>query len=348
MDHTRDIVVVAASAGGLAALRTLLGALPGDFPGTILIAMHTGAFPSVLPDLLGYVSRLPVAHAHDGEPLRRSVVYVAPPDRHMLVHDDRLRLSRGPRENFARPAADPLFRSAAVFYGRRVIGVVLTGHLDDGAAGLRAVHACGGYSIVQDPADCVASGMPRSALPAVVADVVAPVSEIGGAIVNALTITGVPKEVEMSVRKQAEIETRIARTGRSSVKDLEQLGQHSSLTCPECGGVVWRVGEGQPLRYRCHTGHAFSAASLNHRQSESTEEALWSAVRRLDEELILAKQQLRFIPTDEKENIEKVRQRIARLQQASTATQNILLDREENRTPGPQHFEKQSEEASRG
>ncbi|CAB3728511.1 chemotaxis protein CheB [Paraburkholderia rhynchosiae] len=327
MDRTRDIVVVAASTGGLAALRTLLRELPEGLPATILIVMHIGSFPSMLPELLQAVSRLAVSHARDGEPLRRSTVYVAPPDRHMVVYEDRINLSRGPRENFARPAADPLFRSAAVSYGRRVIGVVLTGHLDDGAAGLRAVQACGGYTIVQDPADCAAAGMPKSALEAVAADVVAPVAEIAGAIVNALKITGTSKEILVSVRKQAEIEARIARTGRSSVKDLEGLGQHSSLTCPECGGAVWRIGEGQPLRYRCHTGHAFSAASLHDRQQESTEEALWSAVRRLDEELILAKQQLELAGAADGQKVEELQQRIARLELASTATRNILIDR---------------------
>jgi two-component system chemotaxis response regulator CheB len=148
--NARDIVVVAASQGGLDALKTTVAKLPVDLPASIFVVLHIGPWPSGLPDLLSAEHRLPVVHASDGETITTGTIYVAPPDRHMLLHDHHLLLSAGPKENFTRPAADPLFRSAAVNYGPRAIGVVLTGNLDDGAAGLKAIHACGGFTIVQD------------------------------------------------------------------------------------------------------------------------------------------------------------------------------------------------------
>lgn len=289
--NARDIVVVAASQGGLDALKTIVAGLPADLPASICVVMHIGTWPSVLPDVLAAEGRLPVVHASHGETISRGTIYVAPPDRHVLLHDDHLLLSAGPKENFTRPAADPLFRSAAVNYGPRAIGVVLTGNLDDGAAGLKAIHACGGFTIVQDPSTCVAPDMPKAALKAVPADVVAAVEHIGAAIIRALTDRST-KGFDMEERERALIELEIAATGYSSPRDLERLGYRSSMTCPECGGVIWRIGEGSPLRYRCHTGHAFSAMSLESQQSTGAEDALWAAVRRLEEKLLLIREQL--------------------------------------------------------
>lgn len=286
----RHIVVIGTSLGGFAALRTILSAFPEDLHATVLVVMHIGTQRSLLPELLAPHCRLPVKHAEDNEPLTRSVVYIAPPDRHLMVFEGRVRLSTGPKENFARPAVDPLFRSVAVEFGERVIGIVLTGDLDDGAAGIAAVKACGGWVAVQDPSDCVAPSMPSNALRAATADVIAPLDRLGDVIVDAVRQKPSTARQIVMDKTPIELETRIALTGHSSPEDLDTLGERSTLTCPDCGGVIWRVGEAEPLRYRCHTGHAFSNASLNAAQERSVEEALWISVRRLQERAAFALQ----------------------------------------------------------
>jgi two-component system chemotaxis response regulator CheB len=325
ISNGRDIVVVAASLGGLQVLKKIVGVLPADLPASVFIVMHVGTWPSQLPHLLASDSRLPVVHASDGEAIEKGTIYVAPPDRHMLLRDDTVVLSTGPKENFARPAADPLFRSAAVNYGARAIGVVLTGKLDDGAAGLKAIHACGGFTIVQDPSTCAAPDMPDAALKAVPPDVVAPIDDIGPAIVRALT-DRTPRRIDMDESERAALELKIAATGYSSPAEMERIGHRTSLTCPECGGVIWRIGEGYPLRYRCHTGHAFSAMSLESRQRSGAEDALWSAVRRLEEELLLVRDRLSLAEATHSDDAEALRDEIAPLEAAVEAVRRLALE----------------------
>ncbi|SAK70486.1 chemotaxis protein CheB [Caballeronia glebae] len=321
----RSVVVVAASLGGLQALKSVVSRLPVDLPASIFIVMHVGSWPSQLPKLLDAESRLPVVHASDGEAIAAGTVYVAPPDRHMLLGDDKIVLSTAPKENFTRPAADPLFRSAAVNYGGRAIGVVLTGKLDDGAAGLKAIHACGGYTIVQDPSTCVAPDMPKAALKAVPPDVVAPIEDIGPAIVRALTDYS-SKGFDVNARERAALELKIAATGYSSPEDLERLGHRSSMTCPDCGGVIWRIGEGYPLRYRCHTGHAFSATSLEEQQRSGAEDALWSAVRRLEEKRLLVQEQLALAEATDSADAASLLAEIVPLETAIEAVRRLALE----------------------
>src|ERR1700712_5464401 len=182
----RDIIVIATLTGGLEALKELFSSWPSDLPASVFVVMHIGAHPSILPSILQNFCNLRVQHAVDSERFEKSVIYIAPPDRHLLLYEDMTLLSSGPKENFTRPAADPLFRSAAVSYGQRVVGVVLTGDLDDGAAGAKAIQACGGYLLVQEPADCRAPSMPCNALQAIHADIVAPLAELGDAVVDAV------------------------------------------------------------------------------------------------------------------------------------------------------------------
>ncbi|EDT08201.1 CheB methylesterase [Paraburkholderia graminis C4D1M] len=209
--NARDIVVVAASLGGLQGLRRILSSLPGDLPASVFVVMHIGAWPSLLPQILQTDCPLPVLHAEDSQLIAKSTVYVAPPDRHMLMRDGAIVLSTGPKEHFARPAADPLFRSAAVEYGPRVIGVILTGSLDDGAAGLKAIDACGGFTVVQTPSSCVAPDMPQAALHAVSPCSVVPLEGIAAAVVSALTDDS-RKEVSMGERERIAVETKITPT----------------------------------------------------------------------------------------------------------------------------------------
>lgn len=321
---SRDIVVVATSTGGLDALTELCAALPPAVPAAIFVVMHIGAHPSILPAILQPSCSLQVKHAVDGEVFVASTIYIAPPDRHLLLFNGRTLLSDGAKENFTRPAADPLFRSAAVMYAHRVIGVVLTGELDDGAAGLRAVHACGGYTIVQDPADCRSPSMPENALRATNADVVAPISMLGAAIVNALepTMADVRTQTEREAMV-ARAEDKMIRTGQITLPELEAIGERSALTCPDCGGVIWRIGTGLPLRYRCHTGHAFSAASLERQQSDQTENAIWQVIRGIEERIYLAREQL----SQEKQvgsDVSDLHDRISMLEGARATAISIL------------------------
>jgi two-component system chemotaxis response regulator CheB len=187
---SRNIVVVAASAGGVAVLQQVLPALPAELDAAVLIVVHTGPNPNTLPVTLAHGCSLPVRHPYPDEPIRRSVVYLAPPDRHLIVAHGRVQLTSDPKENFTRPAADPLFRSAAFGYGSGVVGVVLTGYLNDGAAGAAVIRSHGGFVIVQDPSDCVAPSMPMNALRAADADVVSPVDALGAHIVAAVNGSG--------------------------------------------------------------------------------------------------------------------------------------------------------------
>ncbi|WP_447990730.1 chemotaxis protein CheB [Achromobacter spanius] len=293
MMQNRDVVVVAVSTGGLAALEELLGDLDPSLPASVFVAMHVDGYRSVLPTLLRRRTRWRVQHAVDGEPFAHGVVYVAPPDRHLILQHDTTVLTRGPKENFTRPAADPLFRSAAMHYGARVVGIVLTGRLDDGAAGLKLVKACGGVAIVQNPADSVAQDMPANAIAAVPSALVLPLRQIGQAMASAVeasiplnsVATGSPSDILRA-------EARMTETGQSSASVLERIGHQAGLTCPECGGAIWRVDTGLPVRYRCHTGHAFSSVSLHAAHAEKVDDALWSAARLLRERIILAGEEI--------------------------------------------------------
>ncbi|MEZ0606021.1 chemotaxis protein CheB [Paraburkholderia sp. IW21] len=319
----RDIIVVAASTGGPSALKRLISAWPADLPAAVFVVVHIGAQPSLLPQVLQNSCALRIQHAVHEQEFQDSVVYIAPPDRHLIIQDGKTLLTSGPKENFTRPAADPLFRSAAINYGDRVIGIILTGHLDDGAAGLKAIDACGGFIAVQDPAESAAPSMPENALRAVKADVVGSVAELASGVARLLDQPVAAKPGAPNVKRIAAVETQIALSGKASVDTIESIGTRSPLTCPECGGVVWRIGENAPLRYRCHTGHAFSALSLEEVQREQTENALWSVVRGLQERLSLAKQQAANIddPSEQAENSA----RIERLAGAEDAAYDLLL-----------------------
>lgn len=292
----RDIVVFAASNGGLDALRKVLAGFGPETNAAFLLTQHIGRHPSSLPHLIARWCHMPASFAEQGGAIQPGHIYVAPPDLHMMVHERRFVLSRGPKENYARPAADPMLRSAAICYGRRVIGVVLSGDLDDGAAGLRAVRAYGGLAIVQDPDDALAESMPRSALAMAGADLVLPAPRIGTAIRDAL-LEELGASSAPTTIPEIEAEARIARTGQCTSALLDTLGNRSALTCPECGGALWTLAShlGWP-RFRCHTGHAFTHATLASEQIDQLEASLWQAIRMLEERAILARERLSRVP----------------------------------------------------
>ena len=286
------MILIGGSAGAIKVLKTILPTLPRDFPAALLIVTHIGSHKSIVPEILGRCSAMPVRHAIDGEPIMNGRILVAPPDEHLIVieKDGRayVRLVHGPKENHCRPAIDPLFRSAASVFMEDAIGVLLSGYLDDGTVGLQALKACGGMALVQDPLEAEAMDMPASALEHVDVDRVLRVSDIGPALIE-LTGAGAQRDrsgthqASASVPEWIGIENRIAGAD-SDMDDLEQLGQPSSLTCPECNGALWEVNQARPLRYRCHTGHAFSASVLEALQRDAVEAAIWGSIRALHEQ----------------------------------------------------------------
>ena len=278
-----DIVVIGASAGGIAALKRVLKELPVDFRAGIFVVIHINPdIPSYLPEILSKAGPLPCVHPRDGDPIEDGKVYVAPPDHHLLLERGRIMVNRGPKENMRRPSIDPLFRSAAYTFGPRVIGVVLSGSLDDGTAGLNAIKLRGGITVVQDPSTAEFPSMPLSAMQDVTIDHVAAIEDL------AELLTQLVREPAQSASlhpfsPELEIENRITKNGVSSMDDVNALGTPSVFTCPECHGTLWEIREGQLVRFRCHVGHAFTQDSLESEQSQRLEEVLYAALRALVE-----------------------------------------------------------------
>lgn len=240
--------------------------------------------PSVLPEILNRKSALPVSVARSGAPVRRGSAIIAPPDRHLILEHDRVLLVHGPRENRHRPSIDVLFRSAAVAYGPRVTGVVLSGMQDDGAAGLWAIKRRGGAAVVQHPIDAEFPDMPHNAMQTVAVDAAVPMRQMAQTLIK-LASEALDVETE-DVPASMEKEVRMAQN-ESSMEALDTMGERVPLTCPECGGALWELQSAGP-RFRCHTGHAFSLNSLATEQSIQVEAAIWAALRRLEESERLA------------------------------------------------------------
>ena len=291
--RSQNIIVVGASAGGFEALKTLAAGLPKDLPAAVLIVWHISPdVRGILPQVLSRLTELPVSHAFDGEEILDGRIYIAPPDRHLIVEPGRVRVTRGPRENRFRPAVDPLFRSAALHYGPQVIGVILSGALDDGSSGLWTVKLRGGKAVVQDPWDAEVPSMPENAIRAVSVDHVVSVAEMPALLVRlvheAENRAGArPNGEAEEVDRRLELEIGIASQDNALESGIMEHGELSPFTCPECHGVLSRLIEGKIVRYRCHTGHAFTADSLLASITENIEESLWSAVRGVDESIML-------------------------------------------------------------
>lgn len=282
----RDLVVIGSSSGGLEALQQIVAGLPAGFPAAALVVLHTSSSgPGLLPTILGRAGKLPANYPEDKTPIRHGHIYVAPPDHHLLVKDGVLRVLRGPRENLHRPAIDPLFRSAAVARGERVIGVVLTGLLDDGTSGLMVVRARGGAAIVQDPATAMFDAMPRHALEQVPDALVLPVEKMGEELVRLVgaELPETERARPAATESTEAIDTDFLEQELPQIDPAERPGQPSRFACPDCGGVLWEIDENGFLRYRCRVGHAFTERHLSAEQQHAVETALWSALRALEE-----------------------------------------------------------------
>ncbi len=282
----RDMVAVGASAGGVQALRELVRGLPADLPAALMIVLHMSPEgPGALASILRRVSSLEVTAAEDLAPIRPGRVYVARPNCHLLLRDGEVRLGRGPRENGHRPAVDPLFRSAARWYGSRAVAVVLSGTMDDGAAGALSVARRGGAVAVQDPADALYDGMPRAALRAVGSAVVAPVAELAGHVTR--LVAGPAAEPAGAVPPELALETDLAELASAALHQPERPGVPSGVSCPDCHGVLYELEDKEVLRYRCRVGHAWSPESLETAKDDEVEDAIWVAVRNLEERTAL-------------------------------------------------------------
>ena len=288
VDHR--VVVIGASAGGVEALIDLVPRLPGDFAAPICVVLHIPAeSPNLLAAILDRRSQLSVIHAGDGMELRNGVMYVAQPDHHLIIDGRTLRLPRGPRENRHRPAVDPLFRSAALSYGSGAIGVILSGSLDDGTAGLLAIKRVGGMAIVQSPRDAMYTGMPQSAVENVEKiDFVVPLAEVAAALEQCLNMPRLAP-VPTTDLELMKMEKRISEMDEGAMESDERPGDPSAFSCPDCGGVLWEIADGQYIRFRCRVGHAFSPETMLGAQADTLEEALWSALKTLEESATLAK-----------------------------------------------------------
>lgn len=281
----RDIVAIGTSAGGVEALIYLAQRFRQDFPAAVLVTIHLSSqFRSTLDEILTRAGPVPACFAADGMQLRKGCIYIAPPDRHLLIEGDRLQLGVGPRENNARPAIDPMLRSAALCCCGRSIGVVLTGTLGDGASGLWTIGQCGGITVVQDPGGAAFPEMPQNALNRVRPNHVAALEQMPELLQSLVHQTAVePHSVPPNTRYEVEI----AKGGGGTMSDMDRIGRRSVLSCPDCQGVMWEIDEGKLTRFRCHVGHTYTAELMSLALDEGLRRALASAQRVLEERVAL-------------------------------------------------------------
>jgi two-component system chemotaxis response regulator CheB len=330
----RRVVAVAASAGGVEALRRLVAKLPADLDAAICIVLHippTGR--SVLAPILDREGPLHAVVAEHGAPLRRGTIYVARADHHLLVRRDRIELSRGPKENGVRPAADPLFRSLARSWGAKSIAVVLSGALGDGAAGTIAVAQAGGRVIVQDPADAVVSSMPQSALAAITPDAVVGLEQMAATLVPFVDAPNHDSPKEALVTGDPDPAEQMRGPSRPP-------GPASGFTCPECSGALWEQRDGELLRYRCRVGHAYSEEAMVDAQGSAVEAALWAALEVLEErsELLLRiADRMRDTPKSQRrfrEDAREAEERAAVIRRVLDTSRGVELSRGEEAAAG--------------
>jgi two-component system chemotaxis response regulator CheB len=281
----REIVVVGASAGGVEALTELARDLPADLPAAVFVVLHLPPDArSHLPEILDRAGPLPCSHAVDGAPIRAGQIYVAPPNRHLLLEGDRMRLSIGPRINNVRPSIDVLFRSAARVFDGRTIGIILSGTLNDGTLGLDAIQTRGGAVVIQDPNEARFSGMPRNALERVKPDYVLPVAEIAPLLTKLTRRGGDHPSTPGGNGTVTPDPIPTAPSDAVSPAPHEKRGNAASgFTCPNCHGSVWEIDDGGLPRIECRVGHAFSVDAFLGEQAIALEDAIWSAINALEE-----------------------------------------------------------------
>jgi two-component system chemotaxis response regulator CheB len=327
--HRHDIITIGASSGGVDALCRLVGSLPADLPAAVFVVLHVG-MQSHLAAILAKISNLPVVPAESGAAISPGSIVVAPPGVHLMLHDHHVLLPRGPRENMARPAIDPLFRSAAATFAGRVIGVILTGALNDGTSGLRAIKRCGGLAVVQDPADADFADMPTSAIRHVEVDHVVALDRLGDLLGRLCRLPAGPTPV---IPADIRLETAIAAQETGSMATNDVLGPLSPFTCPECQGSLWEVQDGSILRYRCHTGHAYTADAALAAGDAEIDRLLQTLLSSHREHAALARRMAREVRGHQRHGLaQRLEMRAAEYQEAADLMLRLTKDRDERRT----------------
>jgi two-component system chemotaxis response regulator CheB len=283
MQIANRLIVIGTSTGGLNALHWLLAKLPSGLKATVLVVVHTSPSEDTLLDILSRHTQLPIRYAKDKDQLTAGVVLLAPPNRHMRIESRQIRIAYGPKENFVRPAIDPLFRSAAIECQHHVIGVSLPGDLEDGRVGMEAIKHYGGITLAQDPLETNNPFLENQAKGRVHIDYWLPVSQLATQLVS-LVDEPIEDTAAHEVSKWLAIEEKASRQKSFSIEDLQKIGFPSPYGCPECHGVLYELRRGLPLRFRCHTGHTYTAKLLAGYQGRVAEEALWAAIRAFDEQ----------------------------------------------------------------
>lgn len=287
-----------ASAGGLEVLKEILGHLPKEFSASIFIVWHMGPdVQGILPDIINNLHTIPAANAIDHEPILSNRIYVAPPDRHMVLEYNKIKVIQGQKESRFRPSVDTLFRSAAYAYGNRVIGMVLSGGLDDGAAGLRRIKLSAGVTIVQDPTDAEVSSMPESAMQALEVDYCLPSSDLAPLLIDLISHE-IEDDPALAGGRPAQMEMRIPEQLNALSRESPDSGVLSSFSCPACKRVLSRMADGNMVRFQCSNGHAYSTSSLMLTTSEDVEKNMYNVLHGMDECIML----LNHIGDDHAEN----------------------------------------------
>lgn len=321
------IIVIGASAGGLTPLKVILSSLPKNFPAAVFVVKHISpSTKSLLPEILSKISKLPVIHPENNQIIQPGHIYVAPPKLHMNISKGNIQLKKGPRVNHSIPAIDPLFYSAALYNKTRTIGILLSGLLDDGSAGMLAIKKCHGISIVQDLDEAEYPDMPANSLKAATIDHCLPASKIG-TLLNTLISPDLIKPHTLEIPDVTLLEYELSMDfteTNADEKDMTKIASPSIFSCPECNGVLWKINDNSLERYRCRVGHAYGLNTLISNKEKNTDAALWAALRALEEKRNLAKNVVERAQQDNSGNLQYFQNKSEELEKHIVAIRNIL------------------------
>lgn len=321
------LIVIGASAGGLTPLKVILSALPKDFPAAVFIVKHVSpSAKSLLPEILSKISKLPVIHPKNNQSIEPGYIYIAPPKVHMIIAEGKIQLKKGPRVNHSIPAIDPLFYSAALYNKALTIGILLSGLLDDGSAGMLVLKKCNGISIVQDLEEAEYPDMPRNGLKAATIDYCLPASKIETLLKQLIASHAIKHnvlDIPDAPLLESELNMYLAENDADE-QDMYKIAEPSALSCPECNGVLWRINDNSLERYRCRVGHAYGINTLISDKEKSTDAALWAALRALEEKRNLASNVMDKAQQNNSENVPYFRKKLEKLEEHINTIREIL------------------------